>query len=87
MTRRSIPSDTSADAHAVQSEVYRRMGGRKRLGIMFRLNGMVRDLAMSGIRARHPDYTNAQVRLAYARLQLGDADVRAAWPDHELLEP
>jgi hypothetical protein len=54
---------------------------------MFQLSTMVRDLAMAGIRARHRDYTDTQVRLAYARLQLGDAVVRAAWPDHELFDP
>ncbi len=82
-----IPFDTTADAHVVQREIYRRLGGRGRLDIVFRLNGTVRRLATSGIRARHPDYTDAQVRLAHARLLLGDSLARAVWPDHELVDP
>ncbi len=83
----AIPGDTTADAHAVQRDVYRRLGGRGRLAVMFRLNGTVRRLSMSGIRARHPDYNDTQVRQAHARLLLGDALVRAGWPDRELVDP
>lgn len=83
----AIPFDTTADAHAVQRDIYRRLDGRGRLDIMFRLNDTVRHLAMSGIRARHPDYTDAQVRLAYARLRLGDSLARCVWPDSTLVDP
>lgn len=82
-----IPFDTTADAYARQREMYRRIGGRGRVEIMFRLNDTVRRLAMSGIRARHPDYTDDQVRHAYARLVLGDTLVRAVWPHRDLVAP
>jgi hypothetical protein len=42
---------------------------------------------MSGIRGRHPHYTDAEVRQAYARLLLGDSLTRAVWPDHEFVDP
>ena len=48
---------------------------------------MARELATAGIRARHPEYSEAQVRLAYARLTLGDDLTRAAWPNVELIDP
>jgi hypothetical protein len=83
----SIPFDTTTDAHARQGEVYRRLGGRERLQIMFRLNDGVRRLAMSGIRARHPDYGDDEIRRAYYRLLLGDATVRLVWPNDELVDP
>jgi hypothetical protein len=86
-TTGAIPLDTTAAAHAVQRDVYRRLGGRGRLDVMFGLNDTVRHLAMSGIRARHPDYTDAQIRQAHARLVLGDALVRALRPDRELVDP
>jgi hypothetical protein len=54
---------------------------------MFRLNDGVRRLAMSGIRARHPDYGDDAIRRAYYRLQLGDATVRLVWPHDELVDP
>jgi hypothetical protein len=43
--------------------------------------------AISGIRARHPEYDDEQVRLAYARLVLGDDITREAWPGHGLVDP
>jgi hypothetical protein len=47
----------------------------------------LRQAAVSGIRARHPEYDDEQVHLAYARLVLGDALTRAAWPRHDLVDP
>jgi hypothetical protein len=83
----AIPFDTTPDAYQAQADVYRRLGGRGRLDIMFRLTESVRRIAMAGIRARHPDYTDVQVRQAYTRLQLGDALVREVWPDRPLIDP
>lgn len=83
----AIPFDTTTDAHVVQGDIYRRLSGRERLDVMFGLNGTVRRFAMAGIRARHPDYTDGQVRQAYARLLLGDLLARAVWPDDELVDP
>ena len=83
----AIPLDTSRQAHALQRDVYLRLGGGGRVAVVFQLNDTVRRLAMAGIRARHPEYTEEQVRLAYARLVHGDALVRAIWPLRELVEP
>jgi hypothetical protein len=83
----AVPLDTSRQAHALQREVYLRLGGAGRIAVMFQLNDTVRRLAMAGIRARHPGYDEEQVRLAYARLVLGDALVRAVWPQRELVDP
>ena len=81
------PLDTSADADTAQLEAYRRMTGSERLAEAFRLIKMARLAAMSGIRSRHPDYDDEQVRLAYGRLVLGDELTRAVWPDRDLVEP
>jgi len=83
----TLPLDTSADADRTQIEVYRRMGGAARVAAMFRLNHLARRAAMAGIRSRHPDYDDDQVRLAFARLVLGDEWVRRIWPDRELPAP
>lgn len=79
--------DTSPEADAVQTEAYRRMGGPARAETMFRLTRMTRSASEAGIRSRHPDYGEAQVQLALARLVYGDDLVRRAWPDRELVEP
>jgi len=82
-----ISTDTSVEAQRVQDEVYRKLGPHGRLATMFQLNEMVRGIAMAGIRDRHPEYDDEQVKLALARLQFGDALVLAAWPDRALVEP
>lgn len=82
-----IPLDTSAEAHEVQRRIYAGLSGRERVAIAFRLSHTVRTVAMSGIRHRHPQYTEDQVRQAYARLCLGDALVRAVWPERDLVDP
>jgi hypothetical protein len=63
------------------------MGGRGRVAVAFRLSAMVRRVACAGIRARHPEYVDEQIRLAHARLTLGDTLVRAVWPDRPLVDP
>lgn len=87
MVPHTIPPDTTVDAHEQQSELYARMGGRGRVDIVYRLNQAMRRMALAGIRARHPAYSAAQVEHAYARMVLGDALVRAVWPDRELVDP
>jgi hypothetical protein len=87
MTARLVPADTTVDAHRLQGEIYRKMTGQQRLSIAFELTDMVRRIAMAGIRARHPHYTDEQVFRAWARLTLGDDVLRDMWPDRELVEP
>ena len=82
-----VPMDTTAEAYAAQIEVYRRMSGKERIAVAFRLNELARETAMAGIRARHPDYAEEQVRLAFFRLTLGDELTRAVWPGRGLVDP
>jgi hypothetical protein len=82
-----IAADTSPDADAVQVEAYRRMGGARRAQVMFHLSEMARRTTEAGIRKRHPEYDDARVMLAFARLLHGDELVRRAWPGRELVEP
>jgi hypothetical protein len=84
---RYVPLDTSPQAHQMQAESLRRMGGKARSAIMFRLNQLARDVALAGIRSRHPAYTDEQVRLAFFRLKLGDETTRRVWPDRDLVDP
>jgi hypothetical protein len=83
----TVPLDTTPDAYRLQGEIYRRMGGAARLSIAFQLTETVRRLALAGIRARHPDYSDEQVFQAWARLKLGDDIVRAIWPHCSLVDP
>jgi len=82
-----IPLDTTPEAHAAQIEAYRRMGGKERTAVMFRLNELARATAVAGIRTRHPGYGEEQVRLALFRLIFGDELTRAVWPGRDLVDP
>jgi hypothetical protein len=82
-----VAADTTPEADAVQIEACRRMGGPARAETMFRLTRLARGASEAGIRGRHPEYDDTQVKLALARLVYGDDLVRRAWPDHELVEP
>jgi hypothetical protein len=87
MPSRATAADTDPDIHDAQIEAYRRMGGPARVAVAFRLNESVRRWSAAGIRRRHPGYDDLQVRLALARLVLGDELVRTVWPDRPLVDP
>ena len=59
-------ADTSPQADARYHELLRRMPPEKRLEAAMRLSQAVRELALAGIRARHPgaDEKELRVRLA-----------------------
>jgi len=72
-------SDTSTEASAVQLEAYRRMSPEARLRVGLELTEISRQLLIAGIRRRHPDYDDADVRLAFLRLWLGPDLFRRAY--------
>lgn len=52
---RTLSSDTTADAEAVQIEIYRRMSAQRKLELVEEENRTARELALAGLRQRHPD--------------------------------
>jgi hypothetical protein len=75
-----IPADTSLEAARVQYEILRRQSPSRRLRLALRLSDNLRELVASGVRGRHADYNEEQVRLAVIRLTLGESLFRAAYP-------
>lgn len=80
-------ADTSPEADAVQVEAYRRLGGAGRVAAAFRMSELSRQAAEAGIRRRHPEYGEDEVRQALLRLLHGDELVQRAWPGRALVEP
>jgi hypothetical protein len=80
MNYSAIPRDTSREAFWVQVDVMRRLGVEGRAKLTFRLCDNLRRVLAEGVRHRHPQYTDDQVRLAVTRLRLGDALFRKAFP-------
>lgn len=63
-------NDTHPDVERLQLEGWRRMSPAEKLQRVADLNAGVRQLAEARIRAEHPDYSDAEVRLELARLWL-----------------
>jgi hypothetical protein len=81
------PRDTTAAAHEAQLRCYRRMSGAEKVALAAQLSEDVRAVAMAGIRARHPEYSDREARHALHRLLLGDTLFSRAWPLAPRLAP
>lgn len=79
--------DTHPEAGRAQLEILRRMDGGERLGLALSISQSVRQVAESGIRSRHPEYGDAEVRRAMTWLLYGEALCRALWPELPLARP
>ena len=75
------------EAWAAQVEMLRKMGGSRRTAVAFRLTALAREASRCGIRQRHPDYTEGDVRRAFFRLMHGDVLTSRVWPGAPLIEP
>ncbi len=65
------PNDTSSAALARQREAFRRMTPQRRVEVAAEMSDEIRGFAEAGIRNRHPEYSEAQVRDALVDLLLG----------------
>jgi hypothetical protein len=68
----SALSDTHPRIAALQIELMRSMPPWKKLAMVADLNSAVRQLAVAGIRLRHPEADAQQVRRMLADLMLGE---------------
>ncbi len=77
-------TDTSPQADARYHELLRRMPPERRLEAAMRLSQAVRELAIAGIRQRHPNADDEEVRVRLAVRMYGREQVRrlfGAMPD------
>ncbi len=65
-----LPQDTSPDAAARHIAVLKKIGPAGRARMAVELSDNLRDIAMSGIRHRHPEYSRQQVQREYFKLVL-----------------
>ena len=80
----AVPRDTSLDSFHVQLRALRSLGEGGRLKAAMELSDTMRSAVEAGVRLRHPDYDGRMVRLAVARLMLGDELFRRACPGVEV---
>jgi hypothetical protein len=65
------PLDTSTTAHERQRETFRRMTPERRLAVAAEMSDEIRAVTESGIRHRHPDYSEDEIRAALVVILLG----------------
>lgn len=59
--------DTTTEAARIQAEIHKRMGPAGRLALAGRLSVTVRQLALSRLRAVHPEKSEVQIRALLIR--------------------
>ena len=64
-------SDTRPEAERVLIELLRRASVARKLEMLGQMNAAARQLALQGLRARHPEATEAQLQRHLADLLLG----------------
>jgi hypothetical protein len=70
--------DTSRAAERIQIEAWRRMSPAQKLRVVGELYDAAQALARAGIRARHPDAGEREIRLRLAALRL-DRETMIRW--------
>ncbi|MEO8167619.1 MAG: hypothetical protein ABI623_05175 [bacterium] len=64
--------DTTREADRIQLEIFRKMKPGERLRRGFELSAAMKRLNATGVRMRHPNYSDDEIRLAVIRMRLGD---------------
>jgi C4-dicarboxylate-specific signal transduction histidine kinase len=67
----SVLSDTTSRMAAIQLRLYREAGPSRRAQIAVDLSEAVRATTLAGIRRRHPEYSEEEVRTAFLRIVYG----------------
>ncbi|MBI5474964.1 MAG: hypothetical protein HY961_21695 [Ignavibacteriae bacterium] len=81
------PIDTSPEVEKLQIEIIRKMSEQERQMRAAELIRSCRQLQEQGVRHRHPDYTDEEVRIAAIRMRIGEDFFRKAYPEFMNLLP
>ncbi|MGQ0721072.1 MAG: hypothetical protein ACT4PE_05790 [Candidatus Eiseniibacteriota bacterium] len=73
-------NDTSPEATRLQIELWRRMTPLQKARLVGGLSRTVQELALAGIRRRHPAASERECALRLAHLKLGPVLYRCAYP-------
>ncbi|MBP7142502.1 MAG: hypothetical protein KBA71_11390 [Opitutaceae bacterium] len=64
MSHESVEPEHVRVADEIQADIYRAMSPQDRLLQALRMNRSMRELLTAGLRERHPDWTESQIRHA-----------------------
>ena len=80
-----LADDTPLEIEQRQIDGWRRMSDLEKAQLIASLSNTVRDMAMAGIRDRHPGASPREHFLRFAILTLGPELARAAYPEIDRL--
>lgn len=75
--------DTSREAERIQVALWRRLSALEKARLMAEATAGTRELALAGIRLRHPSASEDECRLRYALHTLGRSLACQAYPEAE----
>jgi hypothetical protein len=78
-----IPADTTIEAARKQFEILRRLGSEARARMAFEMSDNLRSIVESGVRCRHPDYSEQKIQKEVLRLMIGEALFKQVYRDTE----
>ena len=78
-----IPADTTIEAVRKQFEILRRLGAEARAKMAFEMSDNLRSTVESGVRYRHPDYSEQKIQKEVLRLMIGEALFKQVYPHGE----
>jgi hypothetical protein len=81
------PHDTSRAAHDVQVRLYRSMPDERRAALALEMSDDARRVTAEGIRQRHPEYSEVEVRRALVALLYGRKVAEKVWPGSPVPRP
>jgi hypothetical protein len=79
-----ISQDATLDAEKVQIAVLRKIGSEDRLKMTLGLSDNIRNITMSGIRTRHPEYSENAVMKVLIKYLHGESVFKEYFPGDRL---
>jgi len=80
----AIPADTTIEAAKKQFEILRRLDAQTRVKMAFELSDNLRSIVEAGVRFRHGDYNEQEIKQQVIRLMLGETLFKQVYPDIEI---
>jgi hypothetical protein len=79
--------DTSKEIEKIQIDILRKKEPEQRLKLALQLFETEKKLLIEGIRSRHPEYTEKEIKLALIRTFLGDELFETIYPEAKKIKP
>lgn len=78
---KTIPSDTTQDAAVKQFDILKKMDINARAAMTFELSDNLRSIIEAGIRLRHPNYCDDDIKISALSLTVDKKIFNQAFPD------